>query len=315
MTSPKPFRRSSFEALPEAPRLAHGYGRSSARALELDSRHFGRFSVHVRQLGSGPPLLLVHGLMTSSYSFRYVLEPLARSYRVIAPDLPGAGRSDKPAASYGPDALAGFIVELAGALGIRGCPAVGNSLGGYLCMRAVLRDAGVFSRLVNLHSPGIPELRLYALNAALRVPGARELLARLARRSPERWAHRNVHYFDESLKSREEAREYGAPLATADGARAFASYMAETLAPGPMRSFVRELRTRGFPIPLLLVYADRDPMVPPKVGERLHTLLPGAELRWLTDSSHFAHVDSPDRLLALIEPFLAGQQTPPPPPE
>lgn len=306
----KPFQPVPFATLPDVPRVAHAWHRTEKRVLELDSEPFGAHRVHLRELGSGPPLLLVHGLMTSSYSWRYVMEPLSRSFHVVAPDLPGAGRTDKPAVRYTASALASWLSELCGALGIRGCDVIGNSLGGYLCMRAALADSGVFGRLVNVHSPGVPDARLVALHAALSLPGARGLLASLARRDPERWAHRNVHYFDETLKSLEEAREYGAPLATREGAAAFASWMADALDPTAMRDFAAELRVRrddgrAFPIPLLLVYAQQDPMVPPSVARRLHDLVPDAQLAWLERSSHFAHVDSPDRLLALVEPFLA----------
>ncbi|MDF2691925.1 MAG: putative hydrolase, partial [Labilithrix sp.] len=55
-----------------------------------------RIGVRHKVTGEGPPLVLVHGLMTSSYSWRYVLELLGRRYRVFAPDLVGAGLSDKP---------------------------------------------------------------------------------------------------------------------------------------------------------------------------------------------------------------------------
>lgn len=305
----KPFTRGSFDALPERPRLPHAWHRASARTVTLETRGFGRCSVHLRELGDGPPLLLVHGLMTSSYSWRYVLEPLARSFRVIAPDLPGAGRSDKPDVAYTADALARFVVELTDALGIRGCACIGNSLGGYLCLRAVLEDETVFSRLVNVHSPGTPDLRLHALHAALSVPGVRGALARFVRRDPQRWAHRHVHYFDESLKSLEEAREYGSALASVEGSRAFVSYLADTLDPRAMRQLTRALERRPFPVPLQLVYARQDPMVPPRVGRELAALLPGAELVWLEDTSHFAHVDSPERLLAVVVPFLSSPRT------
>ncbi len=265
-------------------------------------------------MGSGPPLLLVHGLMTSSYSFRYVMKPLSEHYRVVVPDLVGAGQSDKPDVSYEPQAMATWLVELVEELGIGGCPAIGNSLGGYLCMRAAMSSPSTFQCLVNLHSPGIPEPRLRALAAALMVPGAQRALAALARRKPEEWAHKNVHYFDETLKSREEARQYGEPLASPEGARAFARYMAETLSASAMGDFVRELERRrelgeAFPVPLMLVYARQDPMVPPKVGKRLAKLIPSAQMVWLEDSSHFAHVDSPERFLEAVLPFLSSQQS------
>jgi pimeloyl-ACP methyl ester carboxylesterase len=78
-----------------------------------------------------------------------------------------------------------------------------------------------------------------------------------------------------------------------------------------MRGFVRELAARSgrgerFPIPLMLLYSREDPLVPPSNGERLHALVPGAELRWIERSSHFAHVDTPERVVEAVLPFLAG---------
>ncbi len=57
----------------------------------------------------------------------------------------------------------------------------------------------------------------------------------------------------------------------------------------------------------MLVYAREDPIVPPAIGPRLHALVPDAAFHWLERSSHFAQVDSPDRLAALLRPFLAGR--------
>lgn len=276
----------------------------------MSSRGWGPVRVHYREWGEGPPLLLVHGLMTTSYSWRYVLAELGRAHRVIAPDLPGSGRSDKPEGPYQASTLAAFLGELVGALDLRGCAAVGNSLGGYLCMRLALADEGALSRLVNVHSPAFPEPRLRVLRRLMALPGAVALLAAWVRRAPERWAHKHVHYFDERLKSLEEAREYGAPLATPEGALAFARILAEVLDPRELGAFVAELDQRrqvglGFPIPLCLVYARQDPMVAPSVGRRLSALVPEAELHWLDRSSHFAQVDSPDQVAALVLRFLA----------
>lgn len=309
MTPDRPFKRGRFDELPEAPRRPHIYFQTAERILEMDSRHFGRLSIRLCEHGEGPPLLLVHGLMTSSYSFRYLMEPLGRRFRLIVPDLPGAGRSDKPDARYSATALSTWIAELVDTLDIRGCDAIGNSLGGYLCMWAALAHPGVFGRLVDIHSPGLPEPRLALLHAALSVPGVQAALARWVRREPERWAHAHVHYFDESLKSREEAREYAAAIADAEGARAFVRYLADALSPGELRDFVGRLKAlseagKPFPVPLLMMYAEEDPMVPPRVGRRLHELLPAAELVWLERSSHFCHVDSPERVVEIALRFF-----------
>jgi pimeloyl-ACP methyl ester carboxylesterase len=57
---------------------------------------------------------------------------------------------------------------------------------------------------------------------------------------------------------------------------------------------------------LLLVYAERDPIVPPAIGKRLTALIPAAQFIELTEASHFAHIDAAPRFVAAVEPFLAG---------
>lgn len=195
------------------------------------------------------------------------------------------------------------------ALGLRGAAMIGNSMGGYVAMLLALEDPDAIGKLVNVHSPAIPLRRLRLLNVALRSPLARLGLGAVVARTPERFAHRNVHYRDESLKSLEEARIYGAPLATREGRAAFASWLGDGLDPRDLRAFCARLvarRDRGesFPVPLRLVYSREDPMVPPSVGEALHRLVPDASMIWLERSSHFAHVDTPERFLESVADFL-----------
>ena len=166
------------------------------------------------------------------------------------------------------------------------------------------------SRLVNEHSPGVPEARLYALKGALAVPGMKSLLSRMIKKDPLRWVHKNVHYYDETLKSLEEAHAYGDPLATDAGRWAFIRYLSQTMSIGGVRRFQNDLKARAargekFPVPLLLVYARKDPMVPPRFGEVMAART-GAPLVWLERGSHFAHVDAPDEFLPPVLEFLGS---------
>ena len=306
----KPFEQLDYRDLPEVPRRPHGFHALETRTVRVPSRVFGDMNVHVGVAGSGPPLLLLHGLMTSSYSFRYVVEPLATRFRVYVPDLPGAGRSDAPRGRYGAPELSASIGELVDALGIRGATCIANSMAGYLAMRLVLDDEKIFSRLVNVHSPVLPSLKLWALKTALSLPLSRTVLDRMVAHNPRRWVHRHVHYFDETLKSYEEAREYAAPLDRGPGRAAFASWLGDGLDPRDLAAFAESLRRRRdggvpFPVPLLLLYARTDPMVPPEMGDRLAELVPDARLAWLEESSHFAHVDTPEPFLRVVLPFIA----------
>jgi pimeloyl-ACP methyl ester carboxylesterase len=310
----QPFTRVPYAQLPAEPRVPHRFFDTEAHEIDLSSAAFGRIRTHYRTFGSGPNLVLLHGLMTSNYSWRYVLEALGAEYTLIMPDLPGHGDTGQPTdRRYTGPNLATWLIEVVRALGLEGSPIVGNSLGGHVVMRAVLREPELFANVINIHSPGIPEWRLWALRG-LDVPFAQRALAWVVRRDPKRWAWRNVHYYDETLKSIEEAEIYGAPLASVQGSRAFARIMADILRPGDVRRFVDELarrRDRGqsFPIPLQLLYARHDPMVPPRFGEALHRLVPDAELVWIDDSSHFPHVDSPERVAPMLLDTLSRWRT------
>ena len=307
------FVQGRFADLPEMPRIPHAWGTAEDRFVDVDAGALCTIRTRYRQFGrdAAPPMLLVHGLMTTGYSWRYVVEDLASDYRVVVPDLPGHGRSTLADGRYDPDSLVTWWLALVDALGLRGGPAIGNSLAGYLGMRAVLRDPACCTHYVCIHPPIFPSARFHALRTVLRVPGGMALLAALPARDPLRWAHKNVHYFDESLKSLEEAREYGAPLATAEGRRAFACVMRDALDPRAFAAFVDELAQRRdggatCPVPTQLIYARQDPMVPPSTAERLHALVPDAELVWLDDSSHFAHVDTPGAVLDAVRRFVAS---------
>ncbi|WP_067473576.1 alpha/beta fold hydrolase [Nocardia amamiensis] len=310
----RPFQQQPFSQVPEQPTRPHLYYQSAPYDLEMESTGLGRLRIHYRAYGSGEPLLLVHGLMTSSYSWRYVLEGLGAHYQLIMPDLPGNGRSSAPAVRLSAPKLAAWIGEFQAALGLRGCLAVGNSLGGYLVMRQALADPGAFTRLVNIHAPVFPQLRLHALHTVLSVPGAEDVLGWWIRRDTDRWAHRIVHYYDDTLKSLEESREYGGPLKAVEGTRAFTSYLRDVMRPADHAEFIAALERlerdgKPFPMPIQLIYSRLDPLVSPSVGERLAALIPDAQLNWVDRSSHFAQVDSPAEVTALILGFMGADQS------
>ena len=302
-----PFRPVPFDAVPETPSVPHRWADATRRDITIRTDELGEVRVAVREYGNGPPLVLVHGMGTASYSWRYLLEPLGSRFRLVMPDMPGAGDSDHPDVYLGPDAMAKALTAIVDALGLRGAPAIANSMGGYLAMRAVLRDPDLFSRLVNEHSPGVPTFKMHALRWAMRLLPSWTIVDWLIRRHPERWIHKNVHYYDESIKSREEHREFARPLMTREGRRTYYRQLRDTLDTKHMAVFVRELRATRFPIPLLLVYAPADPIVPPIVGDKLHELVPGATFTKLPTGSHFAHVDAVSHFVDAVLPFLSGE--------
>lgn len=305
-TPGRPFQQVPYDQVPDEPVRPHRWAEARRSDVTIRTEGLGETRVSVREFGAGPPLLLVHGMGTTGYSWRYLLEPLGARYRLLIPDLPGAGESAHPDRYLGPDVQARSILAIIETLGLRGAPVIANSMGGYLAMRAALIDPGAMSRLVNLHSPGVPTGRMHALRWAMRLLPSWPIVDWMIRRNPERWVHQNVHYFDESLKSKQEQRVYGGPLHERAARRTYYRQLRDTLDAGGMSELVEKVRGRPFPIPLLLVYAPKDPIVPPIVGDKLAALIPGAQLVKLTTGSHFAHVDAPAHFLAAIEPFLAA---------
>jgi len=299
----QPFQQLTVAELPERPHRPHPYFDLPGEEVVVPCP-WGPVRTHLRRAGSGPPLLLLHGLMTAGYSWRYVIEPLGEHFSLYIVDLPCAGRSEKTQRGTTPEDVSAWLSALVDTLGVRGAAVIGNSMGGYLSMGWALDDPGAMSRLVNLHSPGFVEPRLYALHHLMGLPGTRRLLRALIASDPRRWVQRNVHYYDESLKSLEELDEYAAPLLGRDGAAAFARVLRDSMSPYAMKDFQRRLRGETFPIPLQLVYAAQDPVVPPGYGERFVKLVPEAELVQLAEGSHFAHVDAPEAFCEAVLPFL-----------
>ncbi len=296
-----------YTDLPELPPVAHDFLTlpRHAREVTVDGH---TMTLSWVEAGSGPPLLLVHGLMTSAYSWRYVASTLAKSYRVIALDLPGAGKSSAPSdLSQSPGSLAAVLDAFVQALDLKKVYVVGNSMGGYVALWWSLKYPERFDKLLIMHSPGFPEPRLYLLHAILSL-GISKWVFKTITRNHEQFALDNVHYRHETLKSREETREYAGWTTSPDRLELFRRNLLETMDPWIMRRLPAAVEAqRGRLVPMRLLWSRTDPLVPAAFGPRFQQLLPDAELVWVEDTSHFLHVDTPD---AAIREILRFGQTP-----
>ncbi len=105
----------------------------TTRDLDVDG-----IRLHVAEAGEGPALVLLHGLSATHANWEHTIPAFADRWRVIAPDLPGHGRSAKPDAPYSIDFYAGVIRSLGRALGVHEAVVVGNSLGGQIAIELAL---------------------------------------------------------------------------------------------------------------------------------------------------------------------------------
>ena len=291
---PHPFYETPDETVAVSFRDAEGHEREVA--------------THHKVAGSGPPLVLVHGLMTSAYSWRYVIADLAERHRVFIPDLVGSGASEKPPdLVYSIENLSRFLAAYVRALDAGPPYLVGNSLGGLICLKTLLDSPDLADRYVHIHAPGYPMLRSKLAHALLALAPVRWALAWFVHRFRERFVAWNVHYQRDDMLSREEVREYAGQFETAAGSKVFVRILRESVDPSEHAGIIATLRRDAGRLPsVLLLYAREDPLVPPEFGPRYAEDIPGAPLHWIEESSHFVQVEQPARTVDEIRDFESG---------
>ncbi|TKA09194.1 alpha/beta fold hydrolase [Actinacidiphila oryziradicis] len=262
-----------------------------------------------RMAGSGPPLLLVHGLGDSSVTWSPILARLARQRTVIAPDLLGHGGSEQPRADYAVAAYACGMRDLLAVLGIDRVTVVGHSLGAGVAMQFAYQFPERCERLVIVGGGGIgpevhPLLRLGAgpgaelglpLATSAPVRSALRLLAPVLRRTGGLGLGR--HDFDYVLD------RYLA-LNSATARQAFL----RTLRAGvDLRGQVVTMTDRGYltaGLPTLIIWGAHDAVIPVAHAGLAHTTMPGSRVEIFEEAGHFPHHDAPERFVSVLEEFL-----------
>jgi pimeloyl-ACP methyl ester carboxylesterase len=261
-----------------------------------------------RIAGSGPAVLLIHGMINTSRHWRELALRLAGDYTVIAPDLIGHGDSATPRGDYSLGAHAAAIRDLLAALGVRSATVVGHSLGGGVAMQFFWQFPERVDRLVLISSGGLgpkvsPLLRVAAMPGAStavalasrpRVLAAlTALAAELERRDPGRGV-----YLDAVVRALR-------PLQGAGQRRAFLQTLRAVIdARGQRVSAVDRLYLLG-PTPTMIVWGERDRTIPLEHGRAAHEAIPHSRFETLPRAAHFPHLEDPEGLAAVLCDFLA----------
>jgi pimeloyl-ACP methyl ester carboxylesterase len=263
-----------------------------------------------RMVGSGPPLLLIHGIGDSSTTWLKVIPELARRYTVIAPDLLGHGESAKPRADYAVAAYACGMRDLLGVLDVERVTVVGHSLGGGIAMQFAYQFPDRCERLVLVGSGGIgpdvhPLLRIAA------APGA-ELGLSVAASAPVRAAMRMVAPVLQATGGMGLGPDFGHVLERYHALRPRTARQAflRTLRAGvDVRGQVITMLDRCYlaaALPTLIVWGRRDGVIPIRHAHIAHEAMPGSRLEIFDRAGHFPHHDEPVRFATVLTDFLAG---------
>jgi pimeloyl-ACP methyl ester carboxylesterase len=254
--------------------------------------------------GHGRPVILIHGIPTSSHLWRGVIPSLARDHRVIAPDLLNYGRSDKPeTADVSIAAQAEMIARLMDALGVRRADVVAHDIGGGVAQILAVRYPEKVDRLVLIDSVSfdswpIPEFE------PLQAPEAEANLSLEAFLGMMReFMPQGVE--DKAALPAEIVEAYLEPFASESGKRAFFRNL-RRLNKEYTQAIAEELTT--LPHQTLVIWGDKDPFQKPCYAERLVQTLPDARLIWIENAGHWLLEEKPGEIAGHISAFL----TPPP---
>jgi pimeloyl-ACP methyl ester carboxylesterase len=257
--------------------------------------------------GHGPLLVLVHGITNSSASWEPVLATLGRRFTVIAPDLLGHGDSAKPRGDYSLGASASLLRDLMLALGHERATIVGHSLGGGIAMQMAYQFPERVERLVLVSSGGLGR-QVTPLLRAVALPGA-ELVLPLLASEPLVNAGAKVGGWIARIGLRVgtdvAAMATGvASLHDVEARRAFVHTARSVIDVGGQRVDATHKLYLAEAVPTLILWGDRDPIIPARHGIRAHELMPGSSLRIFEGAGHFPHHHDPAGFAAAITEFV-----------
>lgn len=264
------------------------------------------FEISYRQAGSGKPILLLHGLWTSGYTFRSLIRPLSSRHRLVIPELfEPQGKRLLPDLDYRPQRLADLVLATGQALKLERPLVVAHAESALAGMWLALRHPECMSALV-------------ALGMAIQLPALLKFKRWLMgpERIMENWANRGfqkpqmaamgmIDYADPAVICRQEIRLLSRYWSTWPGAKTTAKILSESLTSAYRQEVMQALSAhlqsgKGFPVPLKLVYGDSDRRAPVEHGRRLNRLIPGSELLVAEHSAGMIPVEKPEWLASVI---------------
>jgi pimeloyl-ACP methyl ester carboxylesterase len=259
--------------------------------------------LHWAEVGAAsalPPVVLLHGLNNSCRSWSRVAPLLAIDRRVLLPDLPGHGQSDRPDAAYALDWYARIVARWLQAIGIQRADVVGHSFGGGVAQMLLLECPERVRRLVLVAAGGLGRevgwwLRLASL------PGVVEYLGQpfmaLGTRLALRGAGDGV--------TPEDVRQLSRFNSQAGSARAFARSVRDVVDWRGQRRNFRERADEIAQLPAMLVlWGDRDDIIPSAQGRAFAESLPGARFMVFPGAGHYLHNQYPDAFVRTVRQFL-----------
>jgi pimeloyl-ACP methyl ester carboxylesterase len=280
-------------------------------ALQLRHARIHGHDVRYRMAGKGPVILLIHGMAGSSRTWLGVMKILARDFTVIAPDLLGHGESAKPMGDYSLGAYASGLRDLlVGTLGIESATLVGQSLGGGVVMQLAYQHPELCQRLVLVASGGLGREVSWVLRA-LTLPGAEYVIPPLFPRFARRAGEKVMRFFhDRGANAPHIAEMWSAyaSLTETPNRNAFIRTVRAVIDPGGQTVSARDRLYLAADVSTMIVWGDRDDIIPVAHAHATHELLPRSRLEIFEGAGHFLHVEHPLRFAEVLRNFVESTE-------
>jgi pimeloyl-ACP methyl ester carboxylesterase len=263
------------------------------------------------KVGSGPALLLLHGLGCDHKTWLPVIATLSRRYTVIAPDLLGHGMSDKPRADYSVGGYANGMRDLLTVLGIDKVTVVGHSFGGGIAMqfayqfperteRMILVAPGGIGREV---TPAIRAISLPGFQAAMGIatlPGSRQAI-KGGLRTLARSGLSHVRDLDEVADIVQHLSDRKARAAITHVVRAVVDWRGQVVTMAD-RAYLTHA------MPMCVIWGSDDMVIPAHHAELAAEIAPKATVEVIRNAGHFPHKDHPQRFVKIINDFIRSTE-------
>jgi pimeloyl-ACP methyl ester carboxylesterase len=269
-------------------------------------------TVYVYDAGAGTatPMLLTHGLGDEADTWRHLITPLSAGRRVVALDLPGFGRSDKPKRPYTIPFFQNVVIELLDTLGIQRAILVGHSLGAVLAHSVALNYPERVERLILIDGSLVARSQKVDLATMLfLIPGLGEWLYTRLRRDPQAAYQTLAPYYGRLDELPEADRTFLFQRVNervwSDGQRRTFFSTFRNLArwlPGQQQDLASRLSTLG--IPTLVVWGEADRINSIENGRALAELQPTARLVVVPGAGHDVHQENAGAVLEAIRSWM-----------
>lgn len=259
-----------------------------------------------RMAGEGPTLLLIHGMAGSSRTWRAVMPRLSEEFQVLAPDLLGHGASDAPRGDYSLGNLAALLRDLLVALDIDRVTIVGQSLGGGIAMQFAYQYPEFAERLVLVSSGGLGREVSWMLRA-LALPGSEYVMPvvfpSFVRGVGDRFAGIVEGLGWRAPRVAEMWQAYTS-LIDVEHRAAFVRTLRAVIDPGGQAINATNRLYLAAEVPTLIVWGDKDPIIPVAHAYAAHEAIGGSELEIFEGAGHFPHVEQPERFAQTVLDFV-----------